>query len=125
MTDKQLAIGITAVTAFVYYVGWAYLYNYYGFFGIDIFEIGPSVQNTLIFSFPALLNLLAPKGELYVFVPTLVILAVLTFVLTYSAKSSVIKSRIGTWPAGKVAFITVLAFIAVMLIEGYASAKSL
>ena len=75
MTDKQLAIIVTLGTAFIYYVGWVYLYNYYNFFGIDIFEIGPSLQNTLIYAFPALLYLLSPKGELFIFGLSLLILA--------------------------------------------------
>jgi hypothetical protein len=115
MSEKLLAVIVTLGTAFTYFVGWTYLYFYYEFFGIDIFEIGPSVQYTLVYAFPALRNLIYPSGELYKFLPTVVVFALVIFAIRRRFQRR--KTKL-VWTAATV-------FAILLTMEGYYSAKQL
>jgi hypothetical protein len=52
--DKTAALSISIFGALLYFTGWAYLYHYFKFFLVDIFEIKPSIQFVLIHSFSPL-----------------------------------------------------------------------
>jgi len=123
MLDKHWAAVITLTTAFIYYIGWAYLYNYYNFFGIDLFEIAPSLQNILIYAFPALLYLFSPQGELYVFVPMLLLLGVVAY---FSSRST--RPKLSRWERDNTRMVVSNAltiFGLLLMVEGYRSAKNL
>jgi hypothetical protein len=125
MTDKQLAVVITLATAFIYYMGWIFLYNYYNFFGIDIFEIGPSVQYTLIYAFPAVLFLLYPKGELFIFVSGLFILAIAYFSLFHVGKLKRSRNKIVMSVKDNIVWVASILLVMLLLVEGYRSAEFL
>jgi hypothetical protein len=113
MSEKHLAVILTVATAFIYFVGWTYLYYYYGFFGIDIFEVGPSVQYTLVYAFPALRYLFYPSGYLCVFLSTVVVLALVVLAIRRCIRRRKIPLQ---WAAAAV-------FTLLLAIEGYYSAK--
>ena len=53
-TEKFITIASALIGAWLYFIGWAYLYNYLRFFHIDIFEIDLSLQYVIIHSAPPL-----------------------------------------------------------------------
>jgi hypothetical protein len=64
MITKDAAQAIAACTTamlallavVLYFVGWTYLYGYFGFFRIDVYEIEPSIQYVLVNSVRALVQ---------------------------------------------------------------------
>jgi hypothetical protein len=128
MTKEHLAVALTLVTAFVYSVGFVYLYNYHNFFGIDMLEVGPSIQNTLIFALPSFVHLFSPKGELYVFVPSAVVLAIVYFALLYVGKFTGANGKVARWTndnKNDIAWSALAIFAMLVLVESYRSAESL
>lgn len=48
--EKNSAILLAVVGAWLYFTGWAYLYSFFGFFSINLIEIDPSIQFVLMHS---------------------------------------------------------------------------
>jgi hypothetical protein len=117
MSDKHIAILVSLITAFLYWVGWLYLYHYHYYLGVDVIEVNPSVQYTLVFSFPALLHLISPRGELCIFLTILLAAGGLFFVIHLKARES--------WFGRNIMLLMAISFSLLMLAEGYRSAKSL
>jgi hypothetical protein len=42
---------VTLLVAPLYFIGWAYLYSYYSFFQINIYELNPPIQYVLMYAF--------------------------------------------------------------------------
>ena len=54
LLEKLLSVagGIFALlVAPLYFIGWAYLYSYYSFFRIDLYELNPPLQYVLMYAF--------------------------------------------------------------------------
>ncbi len=51
---QSLATVVSLVGILIYFLGWTYLYSYFNFFNIDVYEIDPSLQYVLVYAFPAL-----------------------------------------------------------------------
>jgi hypothetical protein len=119
MGEKYVAVILSLTTAFAYYVGWTYLYHYYNFLGIDILEINPPVQYTLIYSFPGLLHLVSPSGELFVFAFGAVIISAIGIVFCRCLFPSNLSYKQKTlWTINTLLFV-------LLLTEGYRAAKSI
>ncbi len=117
MGEKYIAVSLTLLTAFLYYAGWTFLYHYYFFLGIDLFEVSPSVQYTLIFAFPALAHIFSPQGELYPMIAALILGAAVLYIFY--------RLTIGTTAGNHIIALICVAIAGLMLFEGYRAAKSL
>ena len=120
--EKIAALVVTLLTVFIFFVGWAYLYYYYYYLGVDISEINPSVQYTLIYALPPLVHLISPRGELYVLVLLLTAAGILLVALYY-----VVHHCLSRWPLPKSSFsiAAIALLIAILAAEGYRAADSL
>lgn len=51
---QAIATVITLAGILLYFLGWTYLYSYFSFYRIDVYEIEPSIQYVLVNAFPVL-----------------------------------------------------------------------
>lgn len=58
MTSERVAAFALFGGVATYFIGWAYLYTYYGALGIDVLEINPPLQVVLVYAFPAFWKIL-------------------------------------------------------------------
>jgi hypothetical protein len=90
----RIARGFTVITAilgaWLYFTGWAYLYSYFDYFGINLIEIDPSLQFVFLHSLPPLRYYLVGSNIF----TCLLVYIIIVFILYYIIGFSVIYSRI-------------------------------
>lgn len=120
MVEKITALVVTLLTVFVFFVGWTYLYNYYYYLGVDISEINPSLQYTLIYALPALVHLISPRGELYPLLWMLTFAAMVVAGLYYFVHHHIRHTP--NWP---LEYAAIALAIGIAAVEGYNASESL
>ena len=85
MSERFLAIMITVATAALYLTGYGYLYGYYQFFDIGIWELNLTIQDILAHSASAMFYFL---NDYFIFVALLAFIALLIFALSHTKESN-------------------------------------
>jgi hypothetical protein len=113
------AVSPLVATGILFLIGWAYLTNWYGYFGISTSQINIQAQDILIQSIPVLVTLLS------IFVAALLLYAISFLVLDHLKQVINIFRRKGSYLPGRVQpfefkdWLIVLGILGVMLFGLY------